>query len=64
MMGPATVSGVHANNKLDPLTRWLWKQTIGNYILHILFFSLRVVPLCEYNSGERIGELPEPQIQS
>lgn len=42
MMGPATVSAVHANNKSDPLTRWLWKQTIGNYILHILFFSLRV----------------------
>lgn len=38
MMGPATVSAVHANNKSDPLTRWLWKQTIGNYILHILFF--------------------------
>lgn len=38
MMGPATVSAVHANNKSDPLTRWLWKQTIGNYIVHILFF--------------------------
>lgn len=63
MMGPATVSAVHANNKSDPLTRWLWKQTIGNYILHILFFFLLGL-LCEYNSGERIGELPEPQIQS